>query len=156
MATHEDSAEGAAPKKSKAKLFIIIGLVLLLAAGGAGAWFFMHGKQDKHEEVEIKPPVFLPLETFTVNLHGSDQYLQTDITLQVADQEQVDAIKLNMPRVRSRLLVLLSSKSAENLSTPEDKKTLAKEVKDQVALPFNPKGKPQKVDDVLFTTFVIQ
>lgn len=153
-----EAAEAAPPKKSKKMLFIIIGVVVLLAGGGGGAWFMMQGK-DGHEEAEApppKPPVFMPLETFTVNLQGGEQYLQTDITLQVADQLQADEIKLHMPRVRSRLLALLSSKQAEDLSTPEDKKKLAKEVVDQVALPFYPKGKPQKVDDVLFTTFVIQ
>jgi len=61
-----------------------------------------------------------------------------------------------MPRVRSRLLSLLSSKQAEELASTEDKKKLAQEILAQVKLPFDPKGKPQQVDDVLFTSFVIQ
>jgi flagellar FliL protein len=150
----------APPKKSKKKLFIIIGaLVLLLGGGGAAAWFFMQGSQDPkaaHEEEPAKAPVFLPLETFTVNLQGGEQYLQTDITLQVADQADVDMIKLHMPRVRSRLLTLLSSQSAEALADPENKKKLVQDILAQVKQPFDPKGKPQQVTDVLFTTFVIQ
>lgn len=157
MAEPEKTADEAPPKKSKKMLFIIIGVVVLLAGGG-GAWFMTQGKHEPGEEkVEpAKPPVFLPLETFTVNLQGGEQYLQTDITLQVADQAQVELIKLQMPRVRSRLLVLLSSKQVGELATSEDKKKLAKEIKDQVSQPFHPKGKPQQVEDVLFTTFVIQ
>ena len=149
----------APPKKSKKKLFIIIGaLVLLLGGGGAAAWFFMQGSTDPkaaHEEEPAKPPVFLPLETFTVNLQG-EQYLQTDITLQVPDQADVDMIKLHMPRVRSRLLTLLSNQSAESLADPESKKKLVQDILAQVKQPFDPKGKPQQVTDVLFTTFVIQ
>lgn len=158
--SEQAAAEGAAPapKKSKKMLFIIVGLVLLLAGGGAAAWFMTQGKSDTDaaEAEPPKPPVFLPLDTFTVNLQGGEQYLQTDITLQVVDTAQSDEIKLQMPRVRSRLLALLSSKHADELVTAEDKKKLAQDIKAQIALPFHPKSKPEKVEDVLFTTFVIQ
>jgi len=155
----DEAAEVAPAGKSKKKLFVILGaLVILLGGGGAAAWYFTQGGES-HKEAEVEPvvvPVFLPLETFTVNLQDGEQYLQTDITLQVADQAQVDAIKLHMPRVRSRLLTLLSSKHAEELATAADKEKLAQEIQAQINLPFGAKGKPQQVDDVLFTTFVIQ
>ena len=155
----DEAAEAAPAGKSKKKRFAIIGaLVVLLGGGGAAAWFLTQGSHAS-KEVEAEPskaPVFLALETLTVNLQDGEQYLQTDITLQVADQAQGDAIKLYMPRVRSRLLTLLSSKHADELSTTEDKKALAQEILAQVKLPFDPKGKAQQVDDVLFTSFVIQ
>ena len=154
-----DVAEDAHAGKSKKKLFIIIGaVVVLLGGGGVGTWLLTQGS-DKPGEEQFEPtkaPVFLPLETFTVNLQDGDRYLQTDITLQVADEAQVDEFKLQMPRVRSRLLALLSSKHAENLITPEDKKKLVQEIMAQLNQPFYPKGKPQQVIDVLFTSFVIQ
>ena len=158
MSEQAPAADAAAPKKSKKMLFIIIGVVVLLAGGGGGAWFMTQGKQEPGvAKVEPpKPPVFMPLETFTVNLQGGDHYLQTDITLQVTDPAQLEEIKLHMPRVRSRLLALLSSKNAEDLASAESKKTLAREIMDQINQPFTPKGKPQKIDDVLFTSFVIQ
>jgi len=156
-----DETEEAAPvKKSKKKLFIILGIVVvLLAGGGAAAWFLTSGKDDSAAEEKVAPPkvpVFLALETFTVNLQGGEQYLQTDITLQVVDQAQVDAIKLHMPRIRSRLLTLLSSKHPEDLSTAEAKEKLAQDILAQVTQPLDAKGKPQQVEDVLFTSFVIQ
>jgi flagellar protein FliL len=158
----DEAAENSPPKKSKKKLFVIVGvLTVLLGGGGAGAWFFT--SKDSHsapeEEAASEPsklPLFVPLETFTVNLQGGEQYLQTDITLQLSDEAEVELVKLHMPRIRSRLLALLSSKSAENLLTTEDKRKLSQEVLEQVKLPLVPKGKPQKVDDVLFTSFVIQ
>ena len=100
--------------------------------------------------------VYLALDTFTVNLQEGERYMQVDVTLQVADQAQADAIKLHMPRVRSRLLALLSSKHAGALTTAADKQALAQEILAQVKLPFDAKAKPQQVDDVLFTSFVIQ
>jgi flagellar FliL protein len=146
-------------KKSKKKLFIIVGLlVLLLGGGGAAAWFLTQGSHDPKEEhaEPSKPPIFMPLETFTVNLQGGEHYLQTDITLQVADEADIEVFKLQMPRVRSRLLTLLSSQSAESLASTESKKKLAQDILVQMKQPFDPKGKPQQVTDVLFTTFVIQ
>jgi flagellar FliL protein len=154
-----DGTVDAAPAgKSKKKLFIVVGAVVVLLGGGAGAWFFTQGSHASGEaEAEpSKAPVFLALDTFTVNLQGGEQYLQTDITLQVADQAQVDAIKLYMPRVRSRLLTLLSGKHADELIAADDKKKLAQDILGQVKQPFDSKGKPQDVTDVLFTSFVIQ
>lgn len=153
------SAEGASPpKKSRKKLFIIgAAVALVLGAGGAGAWYFTRDTgAGKAEAPAPKIPVFLALDTFTVNLQDGEQYLQLDITLQVADQAQIDAIKLHMPRVRSRLLSLLSSKHPDELMSAEDKKKLTAEIMTQVKLPFEPKGKPQQIEDVLFTSFVIQ
>lgn len=159
MSNPAEAAEAAPPKKSKKMLFIIVGAVVLLVGGGAAAWFLTQGGHDGKEAAEAAPPkvpVYMPLDTFIVNLQGGEQYLQTDITLEVADQAQVDLIKLHMPRVRSRLLALLSSQDAENLVTAEDKKKLAQAIVAQVNQPFAPKSKPQQVEDVLFTTFVIQ
>ena len=155
----DEAAELAPAKKSKKKLFLILGiLVVLLAGGGGAAWFFT---QDKDATKEAKaapavPPTFMPLDTFTVNLQDGEQYLQIDITLQVTDPAQVDAIKLHMPRVRSRLLSLLSSKHADELATAKDKEALAQAVLAEVNQPFTPEGKPQQVEDVLFTSFVVQ
>jgi flagellar FliL protein len=154
-----ESAEAAPPpKKSKKKLFVLVAaLVVVLGLAGAGVWYFTQDAgADKAEAAPAKVPVFLALDTFTVNLQDGEQYLQLDITLQVADQAQVDAIKLHMPRVRSRLLSLLSSKHADELMSAEDKKKLTAEIMAQVKQPFEGKGKPQQVEDVLFTSFVIQ
>lgn len=155
----DEAAETAPAKKSKKKLIVILGvLVILLGGGGAAAWYFTQGSDSpKEKEVEpAKAPIFMPLETFTVNLQDGEQYLQTDITLQVKDPAQIDAIKLQMPRVRSRLLVLLSSKHADELVTSADKEKLAQEIKAQINQPFDANGTPQQVEDVLFTSFVIQ
>lgn len=154
-----EETEAAPVKKSNKKLFIVIGAVLLLiGGGGAAAWFMTqggHSAKEAHAE-PAKPPVFLPLETFTVNLQGGESYLQTDITLQVAEEADAEAIKLQMPRVRSRLLTLLSSQGAESLSNAETKKKLVQDILLLMRQPFESNGKPQHVTDVLFTSFVIQ
>lgn len=162
----EDGA--AAPGKSGKKklIFIVLALVLGLAGGGFAAWHFLGAKQDKHAEGKAaapavdhsQPPVFIVMEPFTVNLQteGVEQFLQVSFTLQTFEQAQVELIKLYMPQVRSRLLLLLSSKKASDILNAEGKKKLAEEIMAQVNEPFA-KGMPkQSVADVFFTSFVIQ
>jgi len=159
----DEAAGGAAPpKKSSKKLLIIVGALVFAAAGGGGAWFFMGNRAAAPDapvrQDPAKPPVFIQMEPFTVNLQQEtvEQYLQVQFTLQVADQAQVETIKLYMPLVRSRLLLLLSSKKASELSTPEGKKQLQDEIVAAVKQPFTPQSAPIGVTGVFFTSFVIQ
>jgi flagellar FliL protein len=168
-------AAAPAPSGGKTKLFAIIGAaVLVLGLGGSGAaWYFMHGNGDaeaaepakkehtsskKKKKKDEAPPEYVAIEPFTVNLqpeHG-DQYLQVAFTLQVDSPEQVEAIKTNMAKVRSRVLLLLSGKKASEISTVEGKQQLAGEILAAVNEPFVPRGDEQEVSDVLFTSFIIQ
>jgi len=144
-------APEAQPKK-KSKLLLIVVLVVVLLAGGAGAWFFMSkGAADDEEEVQVdhKPPVFLVVDQFTVNLQPEDgqQFLQVAMTLKVTDTAVADAIKTRMPEARSRVLLLLSSKKPSQLITPEGKLKLAEEIAQEVegTLPQEKgKAKPKK------------
>ena len=156
------STDEAKPKKSKT-LIIVLALVILLGGGGAGAWYFMTQKavtpaHAAEKTAEAKPPVFLPMEAFTVNLQAEngEQFLQTTFTLQVADQAQVELIKLYMPHVRSRMLLLLSSKKASEILSVEGKNKLSDEILNIFKQPFTPQGPTIKVSNVLFTSFVVQ
>lgn len=159
----DENVEAPAPRKSQKKRIVVMGLLLLvLGIGGGGTWYFL-GSSDAPvpaaKQEPPKPPVFLPMDQFTVNLQsesGNDQFLQVSFTLQLADQEQVDLIKTYMPLVRSRLLLLLSSKKASEISGVEGKKKLSDEIIAQVKQPFLPQGAPQAVTGVFFTSFVIQ
>jgi len=163
VASAEAGEAAPAAKKSKKKLFVILFVLLLLAGGGGGAaWYFLGpnsgGAHAKPKAEPPKPPVFASLDPFTVNLQpeNGEQYLQVAMTLQVADQAQADLIKLYMPLVRSRLLLLLSSKKASELTSADGKKKLSEEIIAQIKQPFAPQSEPQKISSVLFTSFVIQ
>jgi flagellar FliL protein len=157
----KQESQEAAPA-SKKKLIIIIAAVVLAVGGGGAAWFFTqqksHAKEEVKKEEPAKAPVFLALDTFTVNLQPDpdEKFLQVDISLQVASPEVAEAIKLHMPSVKNRLLLLLTSKSAAEISTLEGKQDLSKEIIDEVSKPFPPDTKPQEILDVFFTSFVVQ
>lgn len=156
-ATQKAAETEEAPKKSKKNLFLILGALLLSAGSIGGAVYYVESNKQPGQEAP-KPPVFLALDMFTVNLQVEDiqQYLQVGMTLKVADEEQVDLIKLYMPQVRSRLLMLLSSKKASELMSNEGKQKLSAEIIAQLRKPFI-EGVPEaNVSDVFFTSFVVQ
>ncbi|MYM35270.1 flagellar basal body-associated protein FliL [Duganella sp. FT94W] len=166
----DQKVEAPAGGGSKKLIIIIVAAVLLLGgAGGGAAWFFMHGKADaeEHDDAPKKKkskkavkPEYVPVEPFTVNLQpgedGADQYLQIAFTLQVGGVEEATAVKDNMAKVRSRMLLLLSSKHATEINTPAGKIQLAKEIVAQLREPFEDRGAQQEIEDVLFTSFIIQ
>lgn len=118
-------------KKGLIKL-VLIGVIVAGAAGG-GYWYWSHKSHDTTEETKTeapKPPVFMPLEAFTVNLAlvENPQFLQTSITLKVAEEKVVEEVKLHMPVVRDRILILMSSRKASDLLTVEGKRKLGEDI----------------------------
>jgi flagellar FliL protein len=167
----DQKVEAPAGGGSKKLIIIIVALVLVLAAGGGAAWYFLHSSGDaaheeeapvkkKKKEKKAGPPEYLPVDPFTVNLQpgddGAEQYLQLAFTLEVGSAEEKENIKVNMAKVRSRVLLLLSSKKAADINTPAGKMQLAKEIVEQTSEPLEERGEKQDVVDVLFTAFIIQ
>lgn len=163
-------AQATQPKpKSKKLLIIVLLLAIILGGAGGAAWYFLGGEAEPlakgakpvPKAEPGKPPVFVTLEPFTINLASgspdhTDQFLQVALTLQVSDRTQEEIVKQYMPQVRSRLLLLLSSRKAADISTPEGKNKLSDDIIAQVKQPFAPGMPPQNVTGVFFTSFVIQ
>lgn len=143
-----DAAEktDAPPKKSKKGLIIGLVAVLLLGGGGGGAawWFLGRGEHDeaaaaaKAEEKRRALRVFVTLENFVVNLadRESERYAQIGIVLEVDGKETESKITAKMPAVRNELLLLISSKLANQLTTREGKEQLAAEIAIAAARPL--------------------
>jgi len=175
----EAAPTAALTKNGKTRLIIIL-VVVLLVLGGAGAWFFMaqHDGEGEHSQASTEPPVFLPLEQFTVNLQSADEqrFLQVSMTLKLAEQAVADAIAAQLPEVRSRVLLLLSTKKPAELTSLEGKNKLALDIAREIEIPITPartatKGKPKAKDKakkakahaakervlaVFFTHFIVQ
>jgi flagellar FliL protein len=134
-------ADRKAEKPPRSKKLLLISLIVLLLAGGGGgaAYVFMSG-EDSAENGEAatapeQPSIFVPLETFTVNLmptEGIQQYLQTSLTLKLTSQTTADTVKMRMPELRNRILMILSAKRAAELLPAAGKQTLASEIGDAV------------------------
>ena len=201
MATAAPEAAAAAPAGGgKKKLIMIIVIALVVVIVGAGAAVMLLKKKPKAEDgedpeadapaehVEVAkpkpgtPPVYLPMEPFTVNLSDkdADRYAQVGITLEVTDQKTGDLLKAYMPAIRSGVIVVLSHKTAVDLLTTEGKAKLQREILAEAVRPLGyevepeeeapaadeeaPKKKKKKkkaaqalpVTQVLFSQFIVQ
>ena len=132
-----DAAAAAAPASKKKGMLVMMmaGLVLAAGGGGGGFWYLQRGKAAAHapdapKKLEVKARVFAPMEPFTVNLRttGVEHFLQLGVVFEVSGSEVSEAIKANMPLLRGKVLLLLSGKTAEDLSGSEGKMRLAAEL----------------------------
>jgi len=117
-----------------------------------------------------RPPVFVQLEPFTVNLRaeegGDSHYLQTDISLRVHDQKTADALKGWMPEIRNRVNLILGSKSFRDVQDDFGHEKIQSEIlrglNTMFGVPPPPIEAPQAqaplgpVQGVLFSSFIIQ
>lgn len=163
MADKKDEA-AASKGGGKGKLIIIGALagVLLLGGGGAAAWVLMgkkaeHGEADK-KVAQKKMPVFVDLETFTVNVKDQDdeRFMQVKLVAEVKDAPAGEMIKTLMPSVRNEILLLLGSKQVAEISTREGKEKLAQEIVASANKILEGTPAANTVEGVNFTHLIIQ
>ena len=173
MAGHGDSqAEGGEelgddlPRKKfsgkKLILFVVLPLILLLAAG-AGLYFSgVFGKKEekpveepKPEEKESAVPIFYDVPDMLINLNTTGRrptFLKISISLQIAremDRAELDRI---MPRIIDNFQVYLRELRLEDLRGSAGMYRLREELLTRVVAA----AQPVRIKDVLFKEMLIQ
>ena len=141
-----DDADASKPKKNLKKIVMLalVGLLVVGVAGGAAVYFIKKKQAAAAEAAEgaDEPtaagpkrdpnavPIFIPMEPFTVNLSdkNADRFAQVTVSLEVQTSKIGDQVRAFMPAVRSAMLLILASKSADELIVPEGKLRLAHEL----------------------------
>ena len=161
------SAAPVAAASPRKKPWLLIGIAgaVLLACGGTGAWLLMaHNAPKKTASAAPPPPSGPPLYValdppFVSNFEGDQQvrFLQVTAQIMTHDPKTVEALKAADPIIRNDLLLLFSNQKATDLATNEGKERLRAAALAAVRkVVAENDGKPEKVDAVLFTTFVMQ
>jgi len=166
----EESAEQSPKTKTGKgkKIVLILVLVLLVGTGGVAAYkhflgggLFSQGSQavnasqsQNSQEEEKSKTAMVSLPQLLVNLADplGKRYLKMGVNLEVRGQEAAKDIEARMPRVKDSLILLLSSKTYDDLSSMQDKLTL----KSQIAERLNQIMEESVVKRVYFTEFIIQ
>jgi flagellar protein FliL len=168
----QTDAAATAPASSGSKPYLLIGLVVvnMLVVGFVG---FMVWKGRKVEEAkpgidavvegEHKTQVeeankpedvgkVIPLETFIVNLAGSKgrKVLKVNMELEVKGTDVIQEIDNRKAQIRDFIIIILSSKSYDEVSAKEGKDALRNEIKDNINS-FLSKG---KIVNVYFTELI--
>lgn len=159
-------SENALPsaRKKKSKWIVVLIVVALAASSTAGYFWWQHKINNAALASTFLPPppipIFLPLETLTVNLvnpaNDPDRVLYIGITLRLPDEDTRKMLNNFMPSVRSRLLMLLTRQDADALANEQGKQRLIEQIKMTLNEPLVA-GQPRLVvDDVLFTAFILR
>lgn len=165
------ASEGAAPGKGKLKLIILIVLGLLLAVGLSigGTWFILSkgdkAEPDKAEEAAssaapVRQPALyqelMPAFVVNFNYQGRTRYLQLSMALMSRDAAAMDKLKVHMPVLRNRLVMLLAGQDFAALQTPLGKEMLLQQALASVQELAQQETGSTVVEQVLFTNFVLQ
>ena len=152
-----------APKVNapKSRMFgVALGAIVTITAVAGAAYYWGNSRGVPHAAAApvVETPIFIALEPFTVNLQseGRPRFLHIGVTLKVGDAKSQEQVTQYLPEARSRVLMLLSNRKPESLSTQEDKNQLSAEILKALNKPFSPSHKPQQISNVVFTAFVLQ
>lgn len=168
-----EDLEAAEAKGKKNPMVMIIGIIVgLLVLGGGGYYAYItffqekpveevpaegeEGEEGAAEKVEedVNLGVMFPLDPFIVNLAGSEgkRFLKVTVSLELSTPEVHADLKENIQKVTDSILVLLSSKSFEDVYSVQGKFKL----KDEVTTRVNRFLVVGHVKDAYFTEFIIQ
>lgn len=142
------------PKSKLKKILVLLVLVMLLGGGGSLAYIIFTDDPSSSKHPQHVEKHMMPLEPFLVNLADTDsrRYLKLKIELEVPSEKSAKELEKFLAPIRDSFILLLSSKSYQEIATPEGKLHLKQQLLKQMA--SIPGGK--KVSGVYFTEFVAQ
>ena len=117
------------------------------------------GKKGKAAEPKL-PAIYVEFNPpFVVNFDakGVMRFLQVSIQVMTRDHETSEMVKLHEPKIRNNMLLLLGSQTLDTISTTEAKEELRKKGLETIAKIVDDEGgEGKKVEDLYFTSFVMQ
>lgn len=157
-------------KKRSFIVFILLLIILGLCGASGYLYFQLSGMksapQEKTADVAARPeatpaqpPIYYPLDTFTVSLKPGkdnvDRVLYIGLTLRLKDEKSKALIQQFLPEIRSRLLLLFSQQTSEDMATESGKLELINQIMKVTGLPLNNQHSIA-VNDVLFNAFILR
>jgi flagellar protein FliL len=147
-------------KKGLGKKMIILlgGLILFLGGGGYlgySLFFQDHNKNAQEAKKEKKAEekmVLLPLEPFILNLSDPGRHLKVALQFELKNGKDEVLVKEKAPKIRDLVIMLISSKTVDAVSSAEGKFQL----KDEILLRANQAMGKETFKNVYFTDFVMQ
>ena len=96
-------------------------------------------------------------KVLTVNFEDGSvvRFLQISMEVMAHDQKAIDSVQKNIPLIRNNLLLLMSNRNYQSMMSRDGKDKLRQEALAEVRAVQKKEGSPD-VDDILFTSFVVQ
>ena len=165
MADEEGGGSGGGSKKL---IIIIVGVVLLLVIGIV-MFFLMSGEEEEQLPEEELPvtdvaeplaePIFLPLESFVVNLKDGRRYLKTSIQLMISEPGASAYLTVRLVEIKDIVLGELQELSVEDVKQSDAREALRQRLISAISqiFPSEPEWEdPEPIRKVLFEEFTVQ
>ncbi len=110
-------------------------------------------------EEELGPPKYLPLDPALV-VSFEDQnairFLQVTVEVMARDDAAIEAVTTHTPVIRNNLLMLMGGRTLTDLTTREGKEQLRQDALKEVQSILEKFGAKANIEDLYFTSFVVQ
>src|ERR1700722_12101560 len=184
MADAADDAPPPPPKKSGALMSTLINgsgifvltLVAVVAGGSVNAK--LHPLPDLQLDKDGKIKAIVPIAAASHGGEGGEgksavyyaidpplvvnfedgsavRFLQISMEVEAHDQKVIDSVQKNIPLIRNNLLLLMSNRNYQTMMSRDGKEKLRQEALTEIRA-VQKKERDPDVDDLLFTTFVVQ
>ena len=164
----EEGGEGGSGGGKKKLIIIIVAVVLLLVIAIL-AFLFLAGGEDEAQEEEIvevtseaeplAAPIFLPLDSYIVNLKDGRRYLKTTIQLMLSEEMANAYLTSRLVEIKDIVLTELQNLSVEEVKQAESREALRQRLISAISQVFPSKPEwedPEPIKKVLFEEFVLQ
>lgn len=162
----QEDLEQTVKKSGRKRKIIIVAVVALLLIGGAtgGAFYYLNRQKpaEKGQQAKAVPKdsYYLALDpAFVVNFQSDGsraRFLQITLDAVTHQQQMLDEIKKHMPVIRNNLVMLFSSQKYKDLITSAGKERLRAEALRAIQKVMKQQTGKTVVDNVYFTSFVMQ
>ncbi|MES2683679.1 MAG: flagellar basal body-associated FliL family protein [Pseudomonadota bacterium] len=177
-------AAAPAPAKKGGAIKLILAVLVAAGMAGGGAFFYMskqaaakpasapvEGEEASDEHAEAKADdkgdpkakavasddYFALSPQFVVNLNDPEamRFLQAEVQVIASKTAAADAVRINEPIIRNRLMLLFSSQTYNALLTREGKEKLQLDAAAEINKVLDERKKPH-INGVVFTNLVMQ
>ena len=155
-------------KGSMGKVILIVVAVVVLVGGAVGATLFFLGGSETPPEgaaaavdapAKKGPPLYFAFDPpFVTSFQDQSlaRFMQVTVEVMSHDEESIKEVETYAPAIRNALVMVFGSQTFENVRTREGKEAMRAEVLAEIQkLMTEQTGKPG-VEDVYFTSFVVQ
>ena len=165
--TNDTETEAPAKGKKKLVMMAVIGAVLAIG-GGVGVPMVMKKMNPPPEdpeaaaeaEVASTPAVYYPiLPPLTTNFSddkGRRRFMQLSFEVMARNQSIIDEVKNHDAAIRNALLLAFSDVTYDSVETREGKEALRILARDEVQKVLEAKIGEPGIDDIYFTSLIIQ
>ncbi len=119
---------------------------------------FVHAEEDVEKAPQAKYHELKP--SFVANFGGTTEkrlkFIKADVTVRAFSDEAITAVINHDALVRHQVVMMLSAQSEASLATSEGQEALRLGLLEKVKVALKEETGEEQIDDLLFTSFVVQ